>query len=274
MSKIIDIGLYRSAEKHPARMKATSMRKIFTSLLIVLLIVAGGISAYFYYSSKELTGAVAEIPVQPKPKVFNLGDKVAEYLLKWAECMNNLLLINPQSVASDGETFFISQFHLNNIDELDSLIGLVAKAGRIINVIDTFTEHSKLNVILRVRLPTTDESFQPQPVKKFLRTTVMNFLDSLAQSQQLTPISRTVISAEQNVKGGKVFKYRQIVEGDYRKFAIFAGKIKELKYAIAPISYSIEKLANSEGHFDIVWGLYFFAPPTDSSAVASAEKNK
>ena len=272
MAKIIDIGLYHSPEKPPAQMRATSMRKIYTSLLIVLLIITAGIALFFYFSSKQQANAVSETPIKPIIKQLTLPDKVAEKLIEWDKFTNAILPLNPKKLVSDGEINFISVFQTSSVAQAESIIAKVSAIGRIIQVIDTSTIDGKLNIVLRGRIVKTHTQFQPQPVKKFMRTTVMNMVDSLAQNLGLTNINRQVIATNEKVEGGNRFRYRMTMNGSYQQFTAFARKIKELKYAIAPFSYLISK-DTTQANFDIVWGLYDYNPPkADTTKVASKNK--
>ncbi|MCD6594732.1 hypothetical protein J7L68_03560 [bacterium] len=273
MAKIIDIGLYHSLEKPPAQMRATSMRKIYTSLLIVLLIIAGGIALFFYFSSTERANAITEIPTKPKTKPITLSGQIARNLIEWDKFINAILPLNPQKVVSDGADNFICVFKIKSSMHPDSLILKVDKLGKIITIIDTSTIDGKFNVVFKGRMARVNTQFQPQPIKKFLLTTVMNFIDSLAEMHGLTDINRLVVSANEKVKGGNKFRYRLTAKGSYQQFMAFARKIKELKYAIAPVSYVIE-MDSTRANFDIVWGLYDFNPPADDTTKVASKKKK
>jgi len=259
MSKIVDIQLYRSYQRTGA-IKVTGIRKVFTSMLIVLLIIAGGIGIYFYYSSQAQTAAVPVTPPKPKPKIYTLSQKVSDDLLRWAQFTKNVLDTAkikpfPAQVLSDGDMFFLAEFALSGAADIDSIISVLGKAGRIITPLDTFHAGGKWHIVLRGRIPKATGRVQLMPVRKFLRTTVMNFVDSLARAHNLEVVSRENVSGTIKIKGGSVFKYRQVVRGSPRDFAAFTGKIKELKYAAAPTSFLYE-LDRNPPEYNIIWGLY------------------
>ncbi len=264
MSKVIDIQLYRSYQKTGA-IKATGIRKVFTSMLIVLLIISGGIGMYFYYSSKVQQAAVEVTPPKPKPKIYSLSQQVAGNLAKWIEFSGNILNNQkvspvPRTIISDIDPYFLAEFLIPAGFSLDSISKITANAGRIVSIIDTLHQNGKLKVIVRARIPKGNAAIQPMPVKKYLRATVINWLDSLAQSKGLTPIDREPVSAEQKVKGGTVFMYRQVIAGSPDAFVQFARGVKELKYAVAPVSFMYD-LSKNPAEYNIIWGLYDYQQP-------------
>lgn len=259
MSRIVDIQLYRSYKKSGA-LKATGIRKVFTSMLVVLLVIAAGIGIYFHYSSMIQQAAVVERPPKPKPKVYSLSQQVSNNLLRWGVFSKNIfdksrLVFQPEIVLSDKEPFFLADFVIPDWTYAESLMSAVGKVGRIITIIDTASSGDGFRVIVRGRIPRAMGTVQLMPVRKYLRATVMNFLDSLARAQGLSVLNRVGVSGDIRVKGGTVFKFRQTLAGEPSQFGLFASKVKELKYAVSPSSFMYD-LTKSPPVFDIVWGLY------------------
>ena len=268
MPRIIDIELYRTIDESTASMRATSLRKVFTSLLIVLLIVAGGIAAYGYFSTLEQVGAVIEDPTISMQDKLTLGDEVARTLLKWASFLRAVIPMNPKLLVSDGEKGFLCVLESQDLADAAVQRNTLSTFAKTVALIDTFTENSTLYTIFKGRMPRAQGEFQPQPVNKFLMTTVMNFVDSLAELNKLKNISRTMVASNEKVKGGTRFRYKFTAQGTYQQFANFAVKLKDLRYAIAPVSLLIER-DDTLSNLEVVLGLYDYTQKQDSTRVAS-----
>ncbi len=268
MSRIIDIELYRSIDESAAPMRATSLRKVFTSLLIVLLIVAGGIAAYGYFSTLDQVGAVVEKPTLSMQDRLTLGDEVARTLLKWGSFLSAIMPMNPKVLVSDGEKGFLCILESKDLADAAIQKSFLSGFAKTVALIDTFTENSTLYTIFKGRMPRAQGEFQPQPVSKFLMTTVMNFVDSLAELNNLSNITRTMVASNEKVKGGTRFRYKFTAQGTFQQFANFAVKLKDLRYAVAPVSVLIER-DDTISTLEIVLGLYDYTQKQDSTRVAS-----
>lgn len=267
MAQIIDIDLYRSADDMASPLRATSLRKPYTSLLFVLLFIAVGTGMYFVLSSSRYseTDAVVEKPIQKTHKP-PLSVIVRRNLNRWANFSKNAMALNPINITSDGEEGFLCSFSSSSFEEAWAIRDSIKKFGKAPMIIDTITVSDTFRFVIRGKLKPSHQFNQGLSVEKYLRTSTMNFIDSIAIAKGMTKPDRIAIGIEK-VKGGERYKYKFSSNGTTTQIRKFFNDIVRTKYCVSPLALSISQ--NDSLHsLQIVWALYTFSSSSESTRVA------
>jgi len=269
MPQIIEIDLYQSAEAPAGSYKMTSMRKLYTSLLVVLLFIATGTAGYFVYSGQEQAGAVPDN--QPtKPIKPPLGVIIRKNNIRWAKFISEAIKLSPKAIVSDGDEGYLVMCSVATIEEARAIRDSIQRMSREIAVVDTFSKDEKLNVIFKGILAQSLERDSGQPVSKILRTTIMNMIDSIATLKGLVEPKRQILDI-MPIENGECYRYLFSAEGGIVQISRFFDDIENMQYCVSPSALRIQP-TDSSYTLEMIWGLYDFAPiPPESSAVAQGK---
>ncbi len=267
MANIIDIDLYSSPEDIGSPLRATSMRKPYTSLLYVLLFLAVGVVVYFYFSSQENVSAIVETPA-PKPQVKKppLSVIVKQNLSRWSLFVKGAVVFKPEILVSNGSEEFLCYFSAQSQNDMWALKDSLRSISKAPQIVDTMTVNGKLKFVIRGKLKPSHQRNPLQPVQKFMRTTVMAFIDSLATAKGISKPERMQIGVDK-IAGGEIFKYKMSAEGNLLQIGRFFSDIIKIDYSISPLALAIEQ-TDSLYSLEVIWGLYNFAKPADTTKVA------
>ncbi|MCD6417356.1 hypothetical protein J7M00_01065 [bacterium] len=268
MANIIDIDLYSSPEDIGSPLRATSLRKPYTSLLYVLFFLTVGMVIYFYFSSHEYQGAIAEAPPpKPLPKKPPLSVIVRKNLVRWSSFIKGVVVFKPEILVSNGEEEFLCYFSSSSIDEAWRIKDSLKSISKAPQIIDTATVNGEFKYVIRGKLKNAPHRNPAQPVQKFMRTTVMNFIDSLAAAKGLAKPERIQIGIS-NVEGGECFRYMMSSSGSLIRIGRFFSDVIKIDYSISPQALAVEK-TDSLYSLKAIWGLYDFQKPADTTKVVS-----
>ncbi len=261
MAKILDIRLYKSPKEPSGAFQATNVRKLYTSLLIVLFFIASGTGAYLYYSGQQRTGAIVEVEnIQSKP--VPLPIKIKRLHLRWCNLVSGMLKTNPISIVSNGEERFLCMIEGDNLGSTQRTLELIGTMARGVSVIDTATVGKKLRLVLEGELAPSTDNNPGQPVQKFIRSLVMNMIDSISISRGMTnPVHRTM--SMDSVEGGERLRFLFEAMGNAGQVSVFFTDLIHLQYAIAPNAIKIDFMDTIYA-VRVIWDLYDIKPPTET----------
>ncbi len=272
MARIIDITLYRSEEGPSAPFRATSLRKLYTSMLIVLLVIALGTGGYFYFSSLEQVGAVAETPPASKPakpSKPSVGRRLAQRRAAWRKFLTKAFRLGPREIVGIGDEF-IALFSCSSVDEAVAIRDSLQGICRALRIVDTATVSGAFEFVCKGRVGAAGGGPPPKSVAKYMRPAVMNAIDSLAEARGLVGIVREPVAVEQ-VEGGQRYTYRLKAAGRPQNVAGFMEDALSTQYALVAEGFVLHR-RDTTVSAEVLWGIYTFLPKADTTGAASAGK--
>lgn len=271
MARILDIRLYESPKKAPGAFQATNVRKLYTSLLVVLFFIASGTGAYLYFSGQQTTGAIVESEnIQPKP--LPLPIKIKRLHLRWCDFVSGVLKTNPISVVSNGEEGFLCMIEGDNIGAAQRISELIKTMSRDVLIIDTLTVGNRVRFVLEGELAPSTDNNPGQPVPKFVRSQLMNMIDSISISRGMANPVHSTLSVD-SIEGGERFRFVFEAAGNAGQVSFFFTDLIHLQYAIAPTALKIEFIDTIYA-VRVIWDLYDIKPSIQTVQTTESEKTR
>ncbi|MCD6124196.1 hypothetical protein J7J62_03375 [bacterium] len=270
MAKFAYINLYRSHEQPDPAQRASSVRKLYTSILTVTMILTVATVIYFKSSTQIIRAELVEPSKMEVVKRKSLRMVISKRKARFTRLVLKLKALPPETLITDGDHHFIAVYSLVDIGGIKSVLDKLNQLELSPAIIDTQTSGGRIIVTIRGINPPALSTKRPAPIPPYERTSIMNRIDSLAMSKGLEFLGPRENIAIKKDAVREVFLYRTSLGGSYDSLAAFFAGVSRLRHAVIPEKFLIGK-KEKDYELNVIWGLYFFKFGADTTKRVSAK---